>query len=230
MICVKQERGKIMQARRAARELAFILFSQFDEKIANYNKDNMDDIIIKSIRLLISNSNDELKTSLGSLIDMKNRIEDYEAEHEINLNRPMGASNISVPMVMTSDMLSRIDEMIDVAEKAILGLEIAEFATLDSQPEVKEYAIKIAQTYRDHSSEVDDVIKENAKGWDFDRLVKMDKDILRISLTELLYIKEAPMRVIVDEAVELSKKYSTEDSASFINGILAKVIVDNGIK
>ena len=230
MICVKQERGKIMQARRAARELAFILFSQFDEKIANYNKDNMDDIIIKSIRLLISNSNDELKTSLGSLIDMKNRIEDYEAEHEINLNRPMGASNISVPMVMTSDMLSRIDEMIDVAEKAILGLEIAEFAALDSQPEVKEYAIKIAQTYRDHCAEVDDVIKENAKGWDFDRLVKMDKDILRISLTELLYIKEAPMKVVVDEAVELSKKYSTEDSASFINGILAKVIVDNGIK
>ena len=86
-----------MQARRAARELAFILFSQFDEKISNYTKENMDDIIIKSIRLLISSSNEELKTSLGALIDMKNRIEDYEAEHDTNLNRPMGASNIAVP-------------------------------------------------------------------------------------------------------------------------------------
>ena len=219
-----------MQARRAARELAFILFSQFDEKISNYTKENMDDIIIKSIRLLISSSNEELKTSLGSLIDMKNRIEDYEAEHDTNLNRPMGASNIAVPMVMTSEMVEKIDSMIDVAEKAILGLEIAEFTALDSQPEVKDFAVKIAQTYRDNSDKIDQIIRDYAKGWDFDRLVKMDKDILRISICELLFIKESPMKVVVDEAVELAKKYSTDDSASFVNGILAKVIVDNGIK
>lgn len=219
-----------MQARRAARELAFILFSQFDEKISNYTKENMDDIIIKSIRLLISSSNEELKTSLGALIDMKNRIEDYEAEHDTNLNRPMGASNIAVPMVMTSEMVEKIDSMIDVAEKAILGLEIAEFTALDAQPEVKDFAVKIAQTYRDNSDKIDQIIREYAKGWDFDRLVKMDKDILRISFCELLFIKESPMKVVVDEAVELAKKYSTDDSASFVNGILAKVIVDNGIK
>lgn len=219
-----------MQARRASRELAFILFSQFDEKIANYTKENMDDIIIKSIRLLISSSNEELKLSLGSLIDMKNRIEDYEAEHDTNLNRPMDADNIAVPMVMTSEMISKIDSMIDVAEKAVLGLEIAEFTALDSQPEVKDFAVKIAQTYRDNNEKIDGIIKNYAKGWDFDRLVKMDKDILRIAISELLFIKEAPMKVVVDEAVELAKKYSTDDSASFVNGILAKVIADNGIK
>ena len=219
-----------MQARRAARELAFILFSQFNDKIANYTKENMDDIIIKSIRMLISSANEELKLSLGSLIDMKNRVEDYEAEHETNLNRPMGASNIAVPMVMTSEMVSKIDSMIDVAEKAVLGLEIAEFTALDSQPEVKDFAVKIAQTYRDNSAKIDEIIKTYAKGWDFDRLVKMDKDILRIAISELLFIKEAPMKVVVDEAVEHAKKYSTDDSASFVNGILAKVIADNGIK
>ena len=73
-------------------------------------------------------------------------------------------------------------------------------------------------------------MKSYSTGWDFDRLVKMDKDILRIALSELLYIKEAPMKVIVDEAVELAKKYSTEDSSSFVNGVLAKVIVDKGLK
>ena len=58
----------------------------------------------------------------------------------------------------------------------------------------------------------------------------MDKDILRIALSELLFIKETPLKVVVDEAVELAKKYSTDDSASFINGLLAKVIVDKGLK
>ena len=74
------------------------------------------------------------------------------------------------------------------------------------------------------------VILINSEGWDFDRLVKMDKDILRIALSELLFIKETPMKVVVDEAIELAKKYSTDDSANFINGVLAKAIVDNGIK
>lgn len=219
-----------MQARRASRELAFILFSQFDNKIASYSKENMEDIIIKSIRILINNSTEEIKNSLGILTDFKNRIDDYEAEHETNLNRPLGSSNISVPIVMTSEMKERIDEMIDVADKALLGLEIAEFCALDSQEEVKNYAVEIAQAYRDNSVKIDETIKQYSKGWDFDRLVKMDKDILRIAIAELLYIKQTPMKVIVDEALELAKKYSTDDSTSFINGILAKVILDNGLK
>lgn len=220
-----------MQARRAARELAFILFSQFDKTIQDFSKENLDDVIVKSVRILLSNVSDELKISLGALMDMKNRIDDYEAEHEMNLNRPMGATNIPVPLNMTSaDMSQRIDEMIDVAEKALLGLEIAEFSVLDSEQDVKNYAIEIVKTYKNNNKDIDAQIEKYAKGWDFDRLVKMDKDILRIALAELLYIKETPMKVIVDEAVELSKKYSTDDSSSFINGILAKVIVDNGLK
>ena len=94
-----------MQARRAARELAFILFSQFDKKITNYSKDDLEDIILKSVRVLTSNANDELKTALGSLIAMRDQIETYEAESETNLNRPIGAANIPVPIPMTSDMV-----------------------------------------------------------------------------------------------------------------------------
>ena len=57
----------------------------------------------------------------------------------------------------------------------------------------------------------------------------MDKDILRIAIVELLYTKGAPMKVIVDEALELAKKYSTDDSSAFINGVLAKVVIENGL-
>ena len=206
------------------------MFSQFEKKITNYSKENLDDIIIKSVRILSSNANDELKTALGTLIDMRNKIDDYEAEHEINLNRPIEAANVSVPIMMSGEMSAKVDEMIDIAEKALLALEIAEFTTLESQNEVKSYAIQIAQAYQQHHKEIDDMIKKYSTGWDFDRLVKMDKDILRIAISELLYVKEAPMKVVVDEAVELAKKYSTDDSPSFINGIIAKVIVDNGVE
>ena len=219
-----------MQARRASRELALILFSQFEKEITHYSRNDFENIMLKSVRILSSSASDDLKTSLGALIDMKNKIDDYEAEHEINLNRPLDAANIAVPLPMTSDMSARVEEMIEVAEKALLALEIAEFTTLESQGEVKNYAIKIAETFQKNHDEIDSIIKKYSTGWDFERLVKMDKDILRIALSELLYIKETPMKVVVDEAVELAKKYSTDDSSSFINGVLAKVIVDNGLK
>lgn len=219
-----------MQARRAARELAFILFSQFDKKITTYSKSALEDIILKSVRILSSNASDELKISVSALVEMKEQIENYEADHETNLERPLEVSNVAVPIPMTSDMVGRIDEMIEIADKALAALEIAEFTTLDSKNEVKDYAVEIAEVFQKNHKEIDDTIQKYAKNWDIGRMVKMDKDILRIAIAELVYIKDAPMKVIVDEALELAKKYSTDDSASFINGILAKVIVDFGLK
>jgi len=218
-----------MQARRAARELALILFSQFDKKITNYSEKDFEDIILKSVRILANSAGEDLKLTVGALFEMKEFIDNYETDHETNLQRPLEASNLPVPIPMTSDITGRIEEMIEIAEKALFALEIAEVATLEAQKEVKNYTISIAEQFKEHSKEVDEQIQKFAKGWDIERLVKMDKDILRIAIVELLYIKDAPMKVIVDEALELAKKYSTDESSSFINGILAKVIVENGV-
>jgi len=138
--------------------------------------------------------------------------------------------NIPVPLKLTSDLMEKINQLLDICEKALMALEIAEFTTLENKNDVQSYAIKIAENYKKNHAEVDKIIKEHAIGWDFDRLIKIDKDILRIAITELLYIEEIPHKVVVDEAIELAKKYSTEDSSSFVNGILAKVIYENGIK
>lgn len=218
-----------MQARRAARELALILFSQLEKKITNYSKDDFEDIILKSVRILTNNASEDLKLTVGALMDTKEFIENYEADHEDNVQRPIGVSNKPVAIPLTSDMAGRVDEMLEIAEKALAALEIAEIATLESKSEVKDYAISIAEKFKEHAQEVDEKIQKFAKGWDIERLVKMDKDILRIAIVELLYIQDAPMKVIVDEALELAKKYSTDESSSFINGILAKVIVESGV-
>jgi len=219
-----------MQARRAARELALILFSQFEKEITRYSKDDFKNIMLKSVRILSNSASEELKLTVGSLIDIKSMVEDYEAEHESNLASPIGAKNKPVPIPMTDEMIEKVDTMLDVAEKAIMALEIAEFTTLENNSEVQTYAIKVAESFRENHKAVDEQIQKYSNGWDISRLVKMDKDILRIAITELLYTQDAPIKVVVDEAVELAKKYSTEDSSSFINGILAKVIVENGLK
>ncbi len=219
-----------MQARRAARELALILFSQFEKEITKYSKKDFEDIMVKSVRILSNSAMEELNLTVGSLIDIKESLDSYEAEHESNLSRPLGAKNKPVQIPMTDEMIKKVDTMLDVAEKAILALEIAEFTTLENQSEVKNYTVEIAEQFKINHKTIDNEIQKYSNGWDISRLVKMDKDILRISITELLYTKGAPIKVIVDEAVELAKKYSTDDSSSFVNGILAKVIVENGLK
>lgn len=211
-----------MQARRAARELALILFSQFDKKITEYTDKDVDEMLLKSVRILTNNSSESLQLTIGSLMEMKEFVDEVELNHPINEERPIESNNLPVPL--TSDFSGRLEEMIDIVDKALLALEIAEMATLECQSEVREYIQEIVKNFQEKFDEVDEEIKENATGWDINRLVKIDKDILRIAIIELLYCKQTPMKVVVDEALELAKKYSTDDSSAFVNGVLAKVI------
>ena len=105
---------------------------------------DFEDIALKSVRILSNNALEELKLTTRSLLEMKDFIDTYEAEHESNLSRPIGAKNKPVAIPMTSDMSKNIENMLEIAEKAILGLEIAEFATLEEHDEVKSYVVRIA--------------------------------------------------------------------------------------
>ena len=213
-----------MQARRAARELALILFSQLDKNPKLYSETDFKNIVLTSVRTLTNNAQEELKGASAQIIDFKNQIDDYEGNAEVNLSRPLEASNLPVPVPMTSDMSGKLEELLNICEKTMLALEIAELATLEEKDDVKSYIMKIVDSYKENKDSIDEQIKKFAFGWDINRLVKIDKDILRIAICEMVYVKDAPVKVIIDEAIELAKKYSTEDSSSFINGILGKVI------
>ena len=181
-------------------------------------------MVLGSVRTLISNSMDEISIVTSELSEVREFVEEFENNHPDNLARPIDAHNIAVEMPLTSKMKEDIDVIMNAAEKSVSALEIAELSVLSGQSDVKRYIHKIIKTYKERKDDIDGVIKELASGWDIDRLFKIDKDILRISITELLFIKDAPVKVVIDEALELAKKYSTDDSPSFINGILAKVV------
>ena len=74
-----------------------------------------------------------------------------------------------------------------------------------------------------HSVEIDKLIISRSKNWDFDRITLIDKLILRMALSEMVYVDEVPPKVSIAEGVEIAKQFSTEDSSSFINGILDSV-------
>ena len=108
-----------MQARRASRELALILFSQFEKEITHYSRNDFENIMLKSVRILSNSASEDLKLTVGSLIDLKGALDDYEAEHESNLSRPLGAKNKPVQIPMTDEMISKVDMMLDIGADGI---------------------------------------------------------------------------------------------------------------
>lgn len=81
-----------------------------------------------------------------------------------------------------------------------------------------------------HLDGIDALIQANAQGWTKERIAKVDLAVLRLALFEILYMSDIPDSVAVNEAIELAKKYSTDESGSFINGILGKIIRDKSAK
>ncbi|MBI4051784.1 MAG: transcription antitermination factor NusB [Elusimicrobia bacterium] len=85
------------------------------------------------------------------------------------------------------------------------------------------FAQKLAQGTLSHLKEMDEYIKKHAENWELPRMAAVDRNILRLSAYELIQETQTPISVIIDEALEIAKKYSSEDSSKFINGILDKI-------
>ena len=76
----------------------------------------------------------------------------------------------------------------------------------------------------DKLPEIDEIINENSDGWPTNRLGKAELTIMRLAVYEIRFDEEIPNGVAINEAVELSKKYGSDNSSSFVNGVLAKII------
>ena len=77
-----------------------------------------------------------------------------------------------------------------------------------------------------HSVEIDRIIREKVANWDFKRIAILDRLILRMGICELLYFREIPPKVSMNEAIELAKLFSTQRSGQFVNGVLDAVLID----
>ncbi len=86
------------------------------------------------------------------------------------------------------------------------------------------FAFSLAQLTYEHCEEIDVIINENSVGWPVGRLPKVSLAILRLALCEINYVPSIPNGVSINEAVELAKKFATQEDAAFINGILGKYV------
>jgi len=100
-------------------------------------------------------------------------------------------------------------------------LDFAEFCThFQVNKKTIPYAGKLLEGVRDNRDEINQLISRHAENWRLERMSVIDRNILRLAVYELHYQDEVPTSVVINEAVEIAKRYSTDDSGPFINGIL----------
>ena len=114
----------------------------------------------------------------------------------------------------------------DVRQISIVDALVAETTRAMAEPERASswgYARELVQGVVDHRPEIDELIETYSQGWSLARMPILDRGLLRIAIFELLHADDIPDHVAISEAVELAQSLSTDDSATFVNGLLGRI-------
>ncbi len=91
------------------------------------------------------------------------------------------------------------------------------------EPETEAFTQKLVKGVLDHGEDIDALIQRASTNWKMERMAVVDRNLLRLATYELKYVGDIPPKVSLNEAIEIAKRYGSEDSSAFINGILDKV-------
>lgn len=108
-------------------------------------------------------------------------------------------------------------------EHEVSGLAVEGILERYASDAASPFAAELVSGVLERRAAVDEVISRYAEDWTIDRMPVVDRSLLRLGIFELLYLPDVPPAVTINEAVELAKKYSTEDSSRFVNGMLSRV-------
>jgi N utilization substance protein B len=198
-----------MQARRIARELALLSISQLPANPEGLDGQSLQNVVVAAVRTLTSEAEEALETASAELKQSNDRL----------LNSQTRATDVDSARTMVA-------EAIELTQAAInrlgIAIEIPETVQLANQNDVRAYTLEIIRTLKDNQERIDELLTQALVDWQLGRLATVDRDILRIAVTEIVYLG-VPDRIAVNEAVELAKRYSGEDGHRFINGVLRRV-------
>jgi len=90
-------------------------------------------------------------------------------------------------------------------------------------PSARKFCETLLRGWMSHRAEIDTVIREHARNYEFTRLSAVDRNVLRIACQEILFCEDIPPAVAINEAIEIAKKFSTEESGRFVNGVLDNI-------
>lgn len=141
--------------------------------------------------------------------------------------KPLAFSLVLSPKGVAQNMnrrLAREKALQTLFQIDVSGIETEEaLENVLKQKEKDQFLVQLIEGTTQHLSEIDNVIETNLENWSLPRLAKVDLNVLRIGVYELLFNPDIPDNVAINEAIEVAKKYGDENSGKFVNGLLSKV-------
>jgi transcription antitermination protein NusB len=198
-----------MQARRIARELALLSISQLPANKEKLQAQQLQGVLLAAVRTLTAEVQDTLETASAELDRGNDRLLTSETR-AVDLNSAKAMVKDAIELTQTA--INRMGS----------ALELPEFVQMSNQQEVRHYALELISTLQARREDIDQLLTEAMVDWQLHRLARVDRDILRIAATEIMYLG-LPDRVAINEAVELAKRYSGDEGHRFINGVLRRV-------
>ena len=200
-----------MQPRRFARELALLGSGQLNStKPSAISSQDLDALVTAAVRSLAGEVQDALEVAAGEVQQGQDQLLASETR----------ASSLDEARASVQTALEKTQAAINRLGSA---LQIPEMIQLSNRKEIRSYAIELMLVTGKNRDEVDAELDEAMVSWNVKRLPKIDRDILRIAVVEMKYLG-VPDRVVINEAIEIAKRYSDEDGYRFINGVLRRWI------
>jgi N utilization substance protein B len=196
--------------RQIARELALLSLSQLPANPKKLTEEQLPKLVLAAVRTLRSEVQDTLDNAAGELQRSNDRL----------LTSETRASDLNTARTMLKEAVSYAQKAINQLGAAIEFPELIQLANQDK--DVARYAIDIVRTVNENQSLIDEEISQALVDWQVNRLAQIDRDILRIAVAEMLFLR-LDERMAINEAVELAKRYSEADGHRFINGVLRRV-------
>ncbi|KAB8317170.1 transcription antitermination protein NusB [Tolypothrix campylonemoides VB511288] len=200
--------------RQIARELALLSLSQLPinpKKLEKIPPEQLvPKLVLAAVRTLRSEVQDTLDNAAGELQRSNDRL----------LTSQTRAGDLNTARTMVKEAIVHTQTAINKLAATIEFPELIQLANQDR--EVREYAKDIIIAVNENRNTIDEEISTALVDWQVTRLAHIDRDILRIAVAEMKYLR-VPESVTINEAIELAKRYSEEDSHRFINGVLRRV-------
>jgi transcription antitermination protein NusB len=119
-----------------------------------------------------------------------------------------------------------VDILFEADQRGSDPLEVLARRRADGDEPANPYTVELVEGVAGHQPEIDALISAHAQGWTLDRMPAVDRAVLRLGTYEVRYGADVPTAVAIDEAVQLAKDLSTDDSPAFVNGVLGAVVAD----
>jgi len=218
-----------MNARRAARELALLTLFQLDKQGSgaisptDIQKESLPALVLASVRALAGEAEFQIQSAASDLAAVSRHLLEYEVEHPDNLALPLDQPSKPVPIPSSREMIDKIEKCLQAAEFLHEALRVPELVALLRQEDVQSYAWTLLNLVLEHQSALDEQLNQHLADWRMDRLTKMDAFVLRVASAEMRHVPNVDLSVSINEAVDLAKQFSGEESYRLVNGVLGSL-------